>query len=108
MLEDLHWADDASLDLLNELLPSVCTEPLLLICVYRPVREHRCSQLPVLAARKCPAHYLELRLNELAPAEIDEMVTSLLEIEALAPATKSWILEHAQGNPYFTEEIILA
>ena len=70
--------------------------------------EARCAQLPVLAARKCPAHYQELRLRELTPAESAQMVTALLEIEALAPATKGWILERAQGNPYFTEESILA
>ena len=111
VLEDLHWADDASLDLINDLLPLINrpgSEPLLLLCVYRPMLEARCVQLPVLAARKCPAHYQELRLRELTPAENAQMVTALLEIEALAPATKAWILERAQGNPYFTEESILA
>ncbi|MFN8467547.1 MAG: AAA family ATPase [Caldilineaceae bacterium] len=106
VLEDLHWADDASLDLINELLSCAGAEALLLICVYRPVLEARCAQLPVLAARKCPAHYQELRLRELTPAESAQMVTALLEVEALAPPTKSWILERAQGNPYFTEESI--
>ena len=106
VLEDLHWADDASLDLINELLSCAGAEALLLICIYRPVPEARCAQLPVLAARKCPAHYQELRLHELAPAEIAQMVTALLEVEALASPTKSWILERAQGNPYFTEESI--
>ena len=110
VLEDLHWADDASLDLLNDLLPLIQpgAAPMLLICVYRPVPEARCSQLPVLAARKCPAGCQELRLRELTPTENVQMVTALLEIEALAPATKGWILERAQGNPYFTEESILA
>jgi DNA-binding SARP family transcriptional activator len=108
VLEDLHWADDASLDLVNDLLPSAGAEPWLLICVYRPMPEARCAQLPVLAARKCPAHYQELQLRELSPAESAQMVTALLEVEALAPATKGWILERAQGNPYFTEESILA
>lgn len=108
VLEDLHWADDASLDLINDLLPGIGTAPLLLLCVYRPLPEARCSQLPVLAARKCPACYQEMRLHELTPAESAQMVTALLEIEALAPATKDWILERAQGNPYFTEESILA
>ena len=104
VLEDLHWADDASLDLINDLLPLINrpgSEPLLLICVYRPMPEARCAQLPVVAARKCPAHYQELRLHELTPAESAEMVTALLEIEALAPATKGLDPGARPGQPLF-------
>lgn len=108
VLEDLHWADDSSLDLINELLPFVEREPLLLLCVYRPMPDQRCSQLPLLAARRCPGRWQELDLRDLTADQTRQMVESLLEIEALAPATNAWILERAQGNPYFTEEVILA
>ncbi|MFO7634968.1 MAG: AAA family ATPase, partial [Caldilinea sp.] len=107
-LEDLHWSDDASLDLLSELLSTVQGTPLLLLCVYRPHEERRCDQLPTLAARRCPGRYQELVLHELTPAQIQQMVESLLRVEALAPATKEWVLSRAQGNPYFTEELLLS
>lgn len=107
-LEDLHWSDDASLDLLSELLSTVEGTPLLLLCVYRPLAQQRCVQLPTLAARRCPGHYQELVLYELTPTQIQQMIGSLLQIESLTSTTKQWVLSHAQGNPYFTEELILS
>ena len=41
VLEDLHWADSLSLDLIGELLGLLTDHPLLLLCVYRPGREYR-------------------------------------------------------------------
>jgi adenylate cyclase len=107
-VEDLHWADSGSLDLLNELLDRLADASLLLLAIYRPVAEHDCMQLATWAERKCPGHYRELRLAELTPAQNRQMIHGLLEQEALPPATRQWILERAQGNPYFTEEVILA
>lgn len=108
ILEDLHWADDATLDLLNELLAGVPSTPLLLLCLYRPLPERRCMQLPLVAAHRCPLAYQEVVLRELAPDQNQQMVEALLTTEALLPQTKSWIVAHTQGNPYFTEEVILA
>ena len=43
--EDLHWADPTSLELLERLLPLTDRAPLLIVCVFRPEREHRSWQL---------------------------------------------------------------
>jgi hypothetical protein len=63
VLEDLHWADSLSLDLITLLMTEVTAHPLLLLCVYRPERQHRCWQLASLAAAKCPDHFTEVRLR---------------------------------------------
>ena len=68
VLEDLHWADPLSLDLISLLMETVSEAPLLLLCVYRPEREHRCWQLATIASRKCPERYTEVTLRELTPA----------------------------------------
>ncbi|MFQ6042391.1 MAG: AAA family ATPase, partial [Candidatus Poribacteria bacterium] len=65
VLEDLHWADDLSLDLISLLMDELVRAPLMLVCVYRPEREHRCWQLSSQAQRKCLERYAEIHLQNL-------------------------------------------
>ncbi|MCB0159333.1 MAG: AAA family ATPase, partial [Caldilineaceae bacterium] len=108
VLEDLHWADDLSLDLLVQLLDELARRPVLLLCVHRPAHERRAGQLAAIAAAKCPGHTQEINLHALTPADTTRLVEQLLETEALEQQTKRWILARAQGNPFFTEEVVRA
>ncbi|NIV38739.1 MAG: AAA family ATPase, partial [Anaerolineae bacterium] len=85
VLEDLHWADSLSLDLISLLMETLASASLLLLCVYRPEREHKCWHLAAVASRKCPARFTELRLRELTPQESRRLIESLLVIEDLPP-----------------------
>ena len=106
ILEDLHWADSLSLDLIAHLMEGLAEAPLLLLCVYRPERDHKCWRLATIASRKCLERFTELRLRELTPHQSRQLVESLLVIENLPPSTKDLILSRAQGNPFFVEEVI--
>ncbi len=106
VLEDLHWADDLSLDLVSLLMDSLATTPLMLVCVYRPEREHRCWQLSTMAQRKAPESYTEIRLKQLSRQESRELVEALLTIENLPESVKAMILRKSEGNPFFIEEVI--
>ena len=104
--EDLHWADATSLELLERLLPLVDRAPLLLLCVLRPERGHGCWRFVESAARDYPHRHTDLRLKPLSAAESETLVGNLLRIEDLPPALRARILEHAEGNPFFLEEIL--
>jgi tetratricopeptide (TPR) repeat protein len=106
VLEDLHWADSLSLDLISLLMEVVTRGPLCLLCVYRPEREHKCGRLDSIASQKCLGRYTELHLRELSPPESLRLVTSLLRIERLPAAVREQILERSHGNPFFVEEMI--
>jgi adenylate cyclase len=108
VLEDLHWADRHSLELISLLMETVPLAPLCLLCVYRPVREHRCSRLGSTAAQKCPGRCTELLLRELSPEQSLRLVESLLTIEDLPSSVEELILEKARGNPFFVEEVVRA
>ena len=45
VLEDLHWADSHSLDVISLLMESLRLAPLFLVCAYRPEQEHKCWHL---------------------------------------------------------------
>jgi class 3 adenylate cyclase/tetratricopeptide (TPR) repeat protein len=104
--EDLHWADSLSLDLISLLMEALTRAPILLLCIYRPERQHRCRQLETQAVEKCPERYTELRLQELTPAQSRRLVESLLTVEDLPLSVKELILEKSRGNPFFVEEVV--
>ena len=106
VFEDLHWADSHSLDLISLLMEGLEQGSLLLLCVYRPEREHKCWNLATIARRKCPERYTELHLRELTPHESSRLVESLLRTESLPSSVKELILAKSQGNPFFVEEVI--
>jgi DNA-binding SARP family transcriptional activator/class 3 adenylate cyclase len=106
VFEDLHWADSLSLDLLPLLMDGLHLGPLLLLCVHRPVREHRCRHLRTIAAQKCGERYVELRLRELSHRQSQQLVESLLAMEDLPSAVRDLILDRSQGNPFFIEEVV--
>src|SRR5262249_44528441 len=108
VLDDLHWADPTSLDVASLLMESLTLAPILLVCAYRPDSEHRSWHLSTVAARKCADPYPGARLRERAPRQGRQLIASLLRIEDLPPRLGDLILEKAQGNPFFVEEVVRA
>lgn len=106
VLEDLHWADGLSLDLINHLFESVTDLPILMICVYRPDPTHRSRHLAGIAARKCVAGYVEIVLRELSPVHSAAMADSLIPSGEGLRELKAEVLQRAQGNPLFLEELV--
>ena len=106
ILEDLHWADNLSLDLLSLLMDVLTHAPLLLLCIYRPDKEHRSWRIGAQAYGKCRDRCKEIMLRELSQEESRKLVETLLSIENLPEKVKESILQKAEGNPFFVEEVI--
>jgi len=106
VLEDLHWADSLSIDLIGELMGLLADHPLLLLCVYRPGREHASERLAAVAGRRGAGWYTELRLHALTAKESRQMLASLLTGEDLPAKASELIVAQGEGNPFFTEEVV--
>jgi len=106
VLEDLHWADDASLDLLCHLIPSVVTMPLLLCLVHRLMPDDAHRRLWLVAQERVPERTTLIKLRPLSDQDSRQLVSNLLEVRDLPPAIVQAILTKAEGNPFFMEEII--
>jgi class 3 adenylate cyclase len=104
--EDLHWADPTSLDLLVGLLSATDRAPLLVLCLLRPERSHPCWRIIERAVRDYPHRHTDLRLKPLSADESETLVENLLHVEALPVPLRARILDHAEGNPFFVEEIL--
>jgi len=106
ILEDLHWSDELSLSLISLLMDELANTPLMLLCVYRPDKEHQVSHLSDQAQRKCLDRYTEILLRKLNTVESRQLVEELLTIDNLPENVKNLILTKSEGNPFFIEEVI--
>ena len=103
--EDLHWCDPSSLQVFESLLPLASEVPLLLLCAYRP-RENRAAELLAPAYEACAANYRNIELSPLTRQQSDSLIQKLLKIENLPEKMRDLILDRAEGNPFFLEELL--
>lgn len=108
LLDDLHWADPASLDLLRALARELGRLPLLLLGTYRAdelTRRHPLYSLLPLLVREARTELLDLRrLGR-------EDVRALVRAQCVLPPAEearlvTALLDHAEGNPFFTGELL--
>ncbi|MGB8646965.1 MAG: adenylate/guanylate cyclase domain-containing protein [Anaerolineae bacterium] len=106
VLDDVHWADAQSVDLIRRLLPLVADRPLLLCLAMRP--ENTAPAWKLLGeARDLPGVGLtELYLTALSSTDSESLVTNLLGRGDLPVSLHDLILSRAEGNPFFVEEVI--
>jgi class 3 adenylate cyclase/tetratricopeptide (TPR) repeat protein len=106
-LEDVHWLDQSTRELLEHLLPLRDELPFLVIVTARPEETSNVNQLCELA-RSDPAHSLDLSLGPLPDTDSVRFVAQLLETDALPTGLFPLIHARAEGNPFFMEEIVRA
>jgi class 3 adenylate cyclase/tetratricopeptide (TPR) repeat protein len=96
-IEDLHWIDRSSEELLNQLIDSIPGARVLLILTYRPDFYYTGR----------PKSFLNfLNLNRLSNRESLAMVNHLLGGENIDKNLENLILEQTEGVPFFIEEFI--
>jgi class 3 adenylate cyclase len=104
--EDLHWADAGSIEVMRQLLPLVTQLPMLCVAALRPDAESPGWSLLVQARDAFGEGLAELRLEPLSESESRDLVANLLAIETLPDRVRHRILQRAEGNPFFVEEVV--
>ena len=106
VFEDLHWIDPTSLELLEQLMALTDRVALMIICLFRPWRQEPSWRFHETAARDYPHRYASVQLQPLDADRSRELVANLLHVEDLPEKVRALILEKAEGNPFFVEEVI--
>jgi len=110
LLEDLHWADDASLDLLRVLARSLPAWPVLVLATYRAdelTRRHSLYALLPLLERESPVARLSPRpLNGEAIAALVRARYPLADGDAERLVT--YLNQRSEGNPLFVAQLLRA
>jgi class 3 adenylate cyclase/tetratricopeptide (TPR) repeat protein len=104
VFEDLHWADLASVELLEALVPSTERSPILFLCVSRPDEASAADLLRrALSDRQA---LTELRLPALGAKDCESLVSELAPGGAFSRTLRRRIVEKSGGNPFFVEEVV--
>ena len=106
VFDDVHWIDPTSLELLESLLPLADRAAVMIVAAFRPHRQEPAWRFHETAARDYAHRYSLVSLEPLVEAASRELVGSLLHIEDLPEKVRRLILEKAEGNPFFVEEMI--
>ncbi len=105
-LDDLHWADEASLALVEDLLSVTDHVPLMFWLIFRARRDKGCWRLRDKAASAFPHRYTEVQLAPLSEEDSRELLHKLLPGAVFSPETEQEILDKAAGNPFYLEEVV--
>jgi predicted ATPase len=106
VLEDLHWADPSSIELLIETLSLASVAPILFCLATRPERDAPGWQLVTAARERMGGSLTELTLTPLSETNSRKLVSNILTVEALPEVVRTTILKKSDGNPFFVEEVI--
>jgi len=105
-LEDIHWADPASIDAARQLIPLAAQLPILFVGALRAETDAPGWALIGAAREVLGDEVTEIRLDPLSPADSRKLVANLLEIESLPDQVRDVIMARAEGNPFFVEEVV--
>lgn len=108
IFDDLHWADEASLNLLLNLADLVESQPILFICMSRPDKAVPSWDSINNIQQKIGGKYSSISLEPLLAEQTDMMLANLLGMKDLPKRVRDMIVERAGGNPFFIEELIRA
>lgn len=111
LIEDIHWADTSSMELIEHLANLVTRKPLVLLLISRPAVEGTSSNDLLRALDERLQKRSELRLDRLQLQPLSEassiaMLRTMLGGAALPPKLSKFILGYGEGNPFFMEEVL--
>lgn len=105
MLDDLHWADQSTLDLLEFVARKVSSSPMLLVGSYRDMelsRRHPLSETLATLARA--RGFQRIPLRGLGSEDVGRLVEAVGGIRP-PPALIDEIHDRTEGNPFFVAEV---
>lgn len=107
VLDDFHWADGLSRDLLQVLVKLTADVPVLFVIMTRPTPETPLHlDIPVPEPLPALPVYHEIHLHPLSEAHSRQLLGHLVVLDDLPEEVIQTILRRAEGNPFYIEEFV--
>ena len=100
VLDDLHWADQASLEVVASLLRRPPDGPVLLACAFRPSPAPQFLE-SALAVAEREGRATRVDLGPLAPEDAAELLAEIPE-----PGVRDAVLRVSGGNPFYLSQLV--
>ncbi|GAA2132072.1 LuxR family transcriptional regulator [Actinomadura napierensis] len=106
VIEDAHWADRSTRDLLSFLVRNQSAAPVMIVVTYRSDELHRTHPLrPLLGGLERVDRVTRLEITRLARSDVAALVTAVLG-QAPPPGLVDRIDARSEGNPLFIEALL--
>jgi class 3 adenylate cyclase/tetratricopeptide (TPR) repeat protein len=104
--EDLHWADTSSIELMESLFRLAETQRILFVNVFRPGYKETGDRIVETIKERYANLYVEIDLHPLDDRMSETLIDNMLSISGLKHPVINQIVERADGNPFFIEEVV--
>jgi len=107
VVEDLHWADPGTRELLDYLTRRLRSTPVLVLATYRTDELHRKHPLvPTIQGWKRSGQASVIELARLSPAGVAAMVCAIFDEGDVSSDFRDFLHDRCEGNPFVVEEIL--
>jgi class 3 adenylate cyclase len=107
VVEDVHWADDATLELLDHLARRLAELPALVLVTFRSDELHRRHPfVPTLQAWRRSGSVEIVELEPLPESGVDEMIAAILRTDEVDDELSQLMYRRTEGNPFVLEEML--
>ena len=96
-IEDLHWLDRVSTELLSYLIEAVGEKPIALVLTHRRDWEAMFGDRP---------NFTEIELRTLTLAQSARVAEFAVSAEGFPPELEAFVHDKTEGNPFFVEEVV--
>lgn len=110
VIDDAHWADAATLDLVQFLITTLHDARVLLVVAYRTDEVSHSHPLHAVIARAMRARHVQrVELGPLSQADVHELIDATLpKTVRISAESLRGVLDRSEGNPLFAEELLKA
>jgi class 3 adenylate cyclase/tetratricopeptide (TPR) repeat protein len=105
-IEDLHWADTSSIELMETLFRLAETQPILFLNIFRPRYEMTSDRIMKTLKEKLPDYCVNIALEPLNIQMSEDLIENMMKTEGLPRSVMDKIIKRADGNPFFIEEVV--
>lgn len=106
VMEDLHWADNSSIELLIVLFKLTASNSISFINVFRPGHKDTGERITTAVEKDESIYSITLKLDPLDPVTSETLINNMLKIKGLPRIVKDKVIDRTGGNPFFIEEVI--
>lgn len=107
VVEDVHWADDSTRELLDHLARRLTGSRILLVVSYRSDELHRRhASLPLIQTWRRSRLAETVTLEPLSPAGVAEMIGAIFDTDEVGEEFGALMHERTEGNPFVLEEML--